>query len=430
MVETPRPRVVVVGAGFGGLQCARKLAGGAVDVLLLDRQNYHLFTPLLYQVASSLLNPSDIAMPVRALIHGWANVRFRMADVTGVDLEARVVRTADGAEIPWDWLVLAAGSRTNFFGIDSVERSAVGLKDLPDAIVIRNQVLSCFETAQWMEDGSARGPLTTFVVAGGGPTGVEYAGALSELLRLALRRDFPELDLSRARVVLVEAGERILGDFPPDLAAYAAGELGRRGIEVRTGVAVSGADERRVELSDGSVIEARTLIWAAGVVPEALAGALAAPRSRGGRIEVGPDLRIPGSEHAFAIGDIAAVDQDGSVLPMIAPPAMQQGRHAAANILRAVAGRPMRPFRYRDKGLMATIGRNAGITMKGRMRLKGFMGWAAWLVIHLYYLIGFRNRVAVLFGWVWDYLRFDRPIRIIARGKRPPPDPPGGLPRY
>ncbi|HUP18657.1 MAG TPA: NAD(P)/FAD-dependent oxidoreductase [Gemmatimonadota bacterium] len=422
MAKVPtRPRVVVIGAGFGGLQCAKELAGRPVDVLLLDRQNYHLFTPLLYQVASSLLNPSDIAMPVRAVIHGWANVRFRLADVTGVDLDARVVRTADGAEISWDWLVVAAGSRSNFFGLDSVERTAVGLKDLPDAIVIRNQVLSCFETAQWIDDVSARAPLTTFVVAGGGPTGVEYAGALSELLRLALRRDFPELDIGRSRVILVEAAERILGDFPPDLADYAAGELRRRGIEVRTGVAVTGADPSRVELSDGSAIEARTLVWAAGVLPEALAGALAAPRSAGGRIEVAPDLRIPGSERAFAIGDIAAVDQGGAVLPMIAPPAMQEGRHAAANILRAIAGEPMRPFRYRDKGLMATIGRNAGITVKGRVRLKGFLGWVAWLVIHLYYLIGFRNRMTVLFGWVWDYLRFDRPIRIIARGKRPPP---------
>lgn len=427
-VPSTRPRVVVVGAGFGGLQCAKKLSGRDVDVLLVDRQNYHLFTPLLYQVASSLLNPSDVAIPVRAIIHGWPNVRFRLGEVSGIDLGARVVHTADGEEVTYDWLVLAAGSRTNFFGLESVERTAIGLKDLPDAIVIRNQVLSCFETAQ-RADPASRGPWTTFVVAGGGPTGVEFAGALSELLRLALRRDFPDLDVGAARVVLVEAAERILGDFPPDLAAYATDELRRRGIEVRTAVAVAGADADRVWLSDGSTIEARTLIWTAGVVPEALAGAIPVRRSAAGRIEVGPDLRIPGTERAFAIGDIAAVDHEGAPLPMMAPPAMQEGRHAAANILRALAGEPMRAFRFHDKGLMATIGRNDGITVKGRLRLKGFLGWVAWLVIHLYYLIGFRNRMTVLFGWIWDYLRFDRPIRIIARGKRPPPEPSGDDPR-
>lgn len=412
-----RPRVVVVGAGFGGLQAARKLAGRDVDVLLLDRGNYHLFLPLLYQVASSLLNPSDIAMPVRSIVRSWRNVTFRLGEVTEVDLEARTLRTADDDEIGWDWLVVAAGSRTNFFGLESVERSAVGLKDLPDAIVLRNHVLACYERASRIADPRARRPWLTFVVAGGGPTGVEYAGALSELDRVVARKDFPELDLGPARVVLVEAAERILLDFPPDLGAYAARALEEKGVEVLTGVGVEGLDGHRIELGDGSAIEARTLVWAAGVVPETLADRMAVPRGPDGRIRVDRELRIEGAERAFAIGDIAWVEQDGEPLPMIAPPAMQEGRHVAANILRALDGEPMAPFRYRHKGRMATIGRNHGIAVRGRLEMKGFLGWVAWLVIHLYQLIGFRNRIAVLAGWAWDYVRFDRPIRIIARGK-------------
>lgn len=415
--ETPRSRVVVVGAGFGGLQVARKLAGGPADVLLVDRANYHLFLPLLYQVASSLLNPSDIATPIRAIVHGWPGVRFRLGEVVAVDFDGRTVRTADGETIAYDWLVLAAGSRTNFFGLGSVERTAIGLKDLPDAIVLRNHVLTCFEEAARTDDPVARSRWLTFVVAGGGPTGVEYAGALSELRRIVLRRDFPEIDADRTRVVLVEAAERLLLDFPPDLGAYATEELERKGVEVRTGVAVRGVAGSRIEVSEGDPIDARTLVWAAGVVPEALADTLAVPRSPDGRVRVGADLRIVGRERAFAIGDMAWVDHEDGPLPMLAPPAMQEGRHVAANVLRALRGEPMEPFRFHDKGLMATIGRNAGVAVRGKLKMKGVLGWLAWLAIHLYYLIGFRNRIAVLAGWMWDYFRLDRPIRIIARGK-------------
>lgn len=423
-----RPRVVVIGAGFGGLQVARGLAGRPVDVLLLDRANYHLFLPLLYQVASALLNPSDIATPIRSIVRKWGNVTFRLGEVVSIDLDDRTLRTEDGAAIDWDWLVVAAGSRTNFFGMESVEESAIGLKDLPDAIVLRNHVLECFEQASKIDDPEARRPWLTFVVAGGGPTGVEYAGALSELQKVVARRDFPGLDVGGARVVLVEAADRILLDFPSDLGAYAAEELREKGVEVWTGTAVEGASGHRIHLAGGEEIEARTLVWAAGVVPESLPTAPAAPRARDGRLLVDPELTIRGQQRAFAIGDIAWVERDGEPLPMMAPPAMQEGRHAAANVLRAIRGEPMEPFRYRDKGQMATIGRNHGITVRGKLKMKGFLGWIGWLVIHLYYLIGFRNRLAVLAGWTWNYLRFDRPIRIIARGKpsASPGEDPGG----
>ena len=412
-----RPRVVVIGAGFGGLQVARKLAGEDVDVLLLDRANYHLFLPLLYQVASSLLNPSDIATPIRSIVRKWENVEFRLGEVVSIDFEGRSVETEEGARIDWDWLVIAAGSRTNFFGLESVERTAIGLKDLPDAIVLRNHVLSCYEEASKIEDPDERRRWLTFVVAGGGPTGVEYAGALSELEKVVAREDYPGLDIGTSRVVLVEAADRILLDFPPELGAYAQEELESKGVEVRTSSPVNGVRDHAIELADGETIEARTLVWAAGVVPEDLARSASVPRAPDGRIRVDPELRIEGRERAFAIGDIAWVEHDGEPLPMIAPPAMQEGRHVAANVLRAVREEPMAPFRYHDKGLMATIGRNHGIAVRGRMKLKGFLGWIAWLVIHLYYLIGFRNRIAVLAGWMWDYFKLDRPIRIIARGK-------------
>ena len=416
-----KPRVVIIGAGFGGLQCARRLAGGPLDILLLDRHNYHLFTPLLYQVASALLNPSEVAIPVRSIFRRPTRVRFRVATVTVIDLATRVVRTEDGDEIAYDYLVIAAGSRTNFFGLESVERSSHGVKDLSDALALRNHVLACFEAALREEEPAARLRRMTFVIVGGGPTGVEYAGALLELFRLVLVRDFPDLDVDRARVVLLEARDRLLSEFPPELGAYALERLEHLGVEVRLGAAVAGVEGDRVVLSDAATIPAATLIWAAGVRPAGLADDLEVPRDRAGRIEVDEFLRVRGSETAYAIGDIAAVPPPAGPVPMMAPPAMQAGRHAAANILRSARGRPLEPFRYRDKGIMATIGRNAGVARIAGMNLKGFIGWAAWLLVHFYFLIGFRNRLIVLIEWGWNYFRYDRPIRIISR-----PKPSGG----
>lgn len=410
-------RVVIIGAGFGGLQCARRLAGEAIDVLLLDRNNYHLFTPLLYQVGSALLNPSEVAIPVRSVFRRPTNIRFRMADVTGVDFPNRCVTSADGDSFPFDFVVIAAGSRNNFFGMDAVERTAQAVKDLPDALALRNHILASFEGAQAEGDPAERLRRMTFVVVGGGPTGVEYAGALGELLGGVLARDFPDLEVDRARVVLLEAQGRLLAEFPAELGDYARRRLEKVGVDVRPGAIVTGYDGSTVRLRDGAPIPAATLVWAAGVQPAGLAAALAVPRDRSGRIEVDETLRIRGHDTAFAIGDIAAMRGPEGPLPMMAPPAMQAGRHAAESILRALKGEPPVPFRYRNKGIMATIGRNAGVARIGGINLKGFLGWSAWLLVHLYFLIGFRNRLIVLLQWGWNYLNYDRPIRIITRAR-------------
>jgi len=411
------PRVVIVGAGFGGLACARRLAGGPFDVLLVDRNNYHLFTPLLYQVASSLLNPGDIATPVRAILRGARNVRFRQAEVTGADLEARRVRTAAGDELPYDYLVLAAGSVTHTFGIASIAELARGLKDLPEALALRNHILCCFEEGARRPGAAARREWLTFVVAGGGPTGVEYAGALAELTRLVLARDYPEFDIGEVTIVLLEGRERLLPAFPERLAEEARAQLTRRGVRVRTHVQVSGLTTGEVVLSTGERLQARTLVWAAGVRPAAIAAQLAVPRSRSGRIEVDEFLRVRGQARVFAVGDVAAARSGDADLPMLAPVATQAGRATAENLRLAVRGRPLRPFRYRDRGTMATIGRNAAVAWIGKVQLQGFAGWVAWLFLHLYMLIGFRNRLLVLIGWGWNYLRYDRPVRIVARAK-------------
>jgi NADH dehydrogenase len=407
-----RPRIVIVGAGFAGLTCARALGGSPAEVTLLDRNNYHLFTPLLYQVASSLLNPSDICYPIRTAFRRVKNVRIRRVEVTGVDLVARRVQTAGGHEIPYDRLVLAAGSTTNFFGMEEVEAAALGLKELPEAMELRNHVLSRFEAALLASDAAERERLLTFVVVGGGPTGVEFAGALSELIRLVLRRDFPEIDMGRVRIVLVEVADRLLGAFRERLGEYALEELRRRRIEVRLDSGLVSARGGSVELAGGETIEAGTLVWAAGVKPAELAFEIDAPRTDSGRLAVDTNLRMPDRPEVFVIGDMAGFVQDGKELPLVAPPAMQQARYVAKTLL---AGRPLGPFRYRDKGMMATIGRKAAVAQSGKLSLTGFVGWVAWLVLHLFYIIGFRNRVVVLFYWAIEYFRYDRPVRLIAR---------------
>lgn len=413
--SAPRPRVLVLGGGFGGLQCARKLAGKPVDVLLVDRNNYHLFTPLLYQVASSLLNPSEISFPLRHILRRGQNVRVRRAQIGRIDLAERRAVTIGGHAFAYDWLVIATGAETNFYGIDSVERGAFGLKDLPDGMALRNHVLDCFEAALLETDPAARQAWLTFLVVGGGPTGVEYAGALCELFRLVLPADFPDLDVRRSRVILVEALDRLLYEFPSELGDYTKAALERRGVEVRLGMRVTGMDgDGAVRLADGGLLPARTLIWAAGVTPVAPETEPPLPRTRQGRIEVDESLRVRGQDCVFAIGDAAAMLEDGEPLAMMAPQAMQAGRHVAEQILRVERGRPLEPFRYRDKGVMATIGRSAGVAAVGPLRLKGFLGWMGWLVVHLYFLIGFRNRFIVLSRWTYNYFRLDRPIRLIA----------------
>ncbi len=419
------PRVVIVGAGFGGLQCAKRLAGKPVEVLLLDRHNYHLFTPLLYQVASSLLNPSDIAYPVRAVFRKDRNITFRVAEVRGVDLERRVVRTEGGDE-SYDYLVLATGARVNFFGQDALAQRAFWLNDLPGALQLRNHVLSCFEAAATAADttgaadatGTSVRRLLTFVVVGGGPTGVEYAGALAELVRLIAANDYPNLGRDDVRIVLVEGTGRILPAFPDALGAHARCRLERLGVTVRLSELVQSVGDGTVLLKSGQTIAAETLVWAAGVTPNCLSDGLAAPRRPNGRLEVDACLRLPGQERVFAIGDVAGYVQGGAELPLLAQPAMQAGRAVAENVLRDLRGLPSEPFRYKDPGIMATIGRNAGVALIRGVALTGWLGWASWLAVHLFFIIGFRNRIAVLLRWAWNYVFYDRPIRFIVREAR------------
>jgi NADH:ubiquinone reductase (H+-translocating) len=415
----PGHRVVIVGGGFGGLACARALNRKPVDVLLVDRHNFHLFTPLLYQVATSLLNPSDIAYPHRSIFRRSRNVRFRQARVVGVDLDQKMVRTHTGDEISYDSLVLATGSENDYFSNEELAQHTLGMKTLAEALALRNHVLSCLELADRAGPVQERREWLTFVIAGGGPTGVEYAGALAELLKLVLGRDFPELDPSLARIVLVEGQDRLLGAFHPKLGAYAVRILGDQGIEVRTATLVQKATDERVVLSDGDEIPTRTIVWSAGVRPtDPLEGA-DVERSRSRRLRVDERLCLPDHPEVFVIGDAASVVEGGRELPMLSPPAMQAGRYVARAIVDRVTGatRPRKPFRYVDKGTMATIGRRAAVADFRGLKLKGTIGWLAWLLVHIYYLIGFRNRAVVLASWGWNYLRFDRPIRLILRSE-------------
>ncbi|HEY3834574.1 MAG TPA: NAD(P)/FAD-dependent oxidoreductase [Acidimicrobiia bacterium] len=408
------PRVVVLGAGFGGLQCARRLAGEAFDVTIVDRNNYHLFTPLLYQVASCLLAPTEIAAPLRKVFRHADNVHVHVGDVTGVDLDQREVSLDGGERLAYDHLVIATGSTTNFFGNESVASHALGLKDLGEAVNLRNHVLETLERAAHA-DGDERAALLTFCIVGGGPTGVEYAGALAELVRLVLPLEYPELQVAHVRIVLIEMGERVLASFHPSLGRYAARELEHLGVEVLLGASVQSFDSERVQLDGARVIPSRTVVWTAGVRPAELAAPVSAERTRRGRLVVDERLRVVGHPEVRAIGDIAAaVDADGKELPMVSPPAMQAGRYVAADLL----GRAPKRFHYRDKGNLATIGRRAAVCEIGRLRLRGFIAWLTWLVVHIYYLIGFENRAAVMFRWSWYYVRYERPVRAVIHSDR------------
>jgi len=411
-----RPKVVIVGAGFGGLACARKLDGEPVEVILLDQHNYHLFTPLLYQVATGLLNPSDIAYPLRTVFRHSTNVRFRQATVTRIELANKLVRLDGAPPLAYDYLVLATGSTDNYFGNQDVARVSFGLKSLEDATRLRNQVLACLERADAEPDPEARRPLLTFVVVGGGPTGVESSGALSELMSIVGGKDYHQVSLSEIRIILVEGTDRLLNAFSVHLGRYAQRVLSRRNVEVRTGSLVKTANGHSVMLSDGTAIASATIIWSAGVRPNDPIGESPLPRFRNARIQVDEWLRIPGSPGAFAIGDAASPRVGDRELPMLSPPAMQAGRYVASTIVNEVRDiqTERTPFHYLDKGTMATIGRSAGVThLPGGLEFTGFLGWLTWLFVHIYYLIGFRNRISALAAWAWDFVRHDRPIRII-----------------
>jgi NADH dehydrogenase len=406
------PRVVIVGAGFGGLRAARALRRAPVELVLVDRNNYHLFQPLLYQVATAGLEPEQIAKPVRAILRGVKNLDFRMVEVAGIDLTGRQVMTNDGP-VPYDFLILAPGAATNFFGLGGVERHGLGLKDVPDAVRIRNQVLTCFERAMLEPDGERRRALLTFVVVGGGPTGVEMAGSLSELMRLVLVKDYPRLNLKDVRVLLLEAGGHLLAGMPVPLAEAAAATLWKKHVEVRYGATVVDYDGAAARLKSGEVIPARTLIWGAGVRAADLAGRVGVATARAGRVPVEPTLQLAGHPEVFVIGDAAYLEVRGAPLPMMAPVAIQMAETAAANVRHLLAGAPPEAFRYEDPGSLATIGRNAAVARIHGISFKGFAAWVVWLVVHLIQLIGFRNRLFVLINWAWDYFFYDRAVRLI-----------------
>jgi len=410
-----RPTVVIVGAGFGGLRAVRALRKAPVHVVLLDRHNYHLFQPLLYQVATAGLEPEQIAKPVRAILRRQPNFEFRMVEVTGVDFASRQVAT-DRGPVPYDFLILAVGGETNYFGIESIVRHGFGLKSVVEAVAIRNHVLRCFERAMLEPDAERRRALLTFVVVGGGPTGVEMAGALSELIRLVLVKDYPRLNIKDVRVLLLEATDRLLAAMPDRLSEAAAETLWRKKhVEVRFGAAVQDFDGARITLKSGEVIPARTLIWAAGAKAVALTATLGLTTARQGRVTVTPELQAPDHPEVYVIGDAAYLEHDGAALPMMAPVAIQMAETAAANIVRRLRDEPPLAFRYKDPGSLATIGRNNAVAYLGGVAFKGFAAWVVWLIVHIIQLIGFRNKLFVLMNWAWDYFFYERAARLITK---------------
>jgi len=413
-----RKHVVIVGGGFGGIAVARALEDAPVHITLLDRSNHHLFQPLLYQVAMAGLAPAEIAVPIRGVLRKQENVRVLLDEVTGVDLAGRRIATRACGSMDFDYLVLAPGAVNSYFGHDDWQRVAPGLKNLDDAVEIRRRVLLAFEAAERETDPVVRRRHLTFVVIGGGPTGVELAGAIAELATFVLSRDFRAVRPDQTRVVLVEAGERVLASFEPGTSERARANLAQMGIEVRSGVRVTAIDGEGVQMGDER-IAASTVLWAAGVKASPLIAALGLPTDRGGRVRVESDCSLPGHRNVFCIGDAAAFVPEGgqAALPGVSPVAMQQGRFVARTIEDDIEGRPHPTFRYVDKGSMATIGRKRAVAEIGRLRLSGFLAWLAWLSVHIFYLIDFRNRLFVLFDWAWSYFTYKRGSRLITGGR-------------
>ncbi len=413
-----KPRVIIIGAGFGGLYAARTLANQSVEVLLVDRNNFHTFSPLLYQVATCALDPSSIAYPVRTIFRRAPNVHFMLGEVRAIDWRNKsvVIRTngVDRSEY-YDYLIVAAGSVTHTFDQASLESYAFGLKSLDDAIALRHHILRLFEKAAWLDDVQKRSAMTTLVVVGGGPTGIETAGALYELYNHVIAREYAEHGGLKARVILVEATTELLSPYPPKLRAAAKEQLESLGVEVIIGKGVASADYDHVRLSDGTVIPTYTIVWSAGVKASPVAHYLGVPLQKGGRIPILPTLEVEGCTDVYAVGDIAYLeDANGQPYPMLIPPAKQQGILAAKNILARLKGESQKPFRYIDRGIMATIGRSRAVAwIYYRIPLTGFVAWLGWLFLHLIMLMGFRNRVSTFINWVWNYLTYDRSVRLI-----------------
>ena len=413
------PRVVIVGGGFGGLYAARRLRRAPIDITILDRRNHHVFQPLLYQVAMAVLSPGDIASPIRWIVRDQPNVEVLLGEADRVDADRKVVHLTDGAEINYDYLIVAAGATHAYFGHDDWLPYAPGLKTLEDALEMRRRVLLAFERAERESDPARRQALLTFVIVGGGPTGVELAGALAEIARQSLAKDFRHFDPTSSKIILLEGGPAVLPPFPEPLRDAARRDLERLGVEVRTGTLVTRIGPGFVE-AGADCIAADTVLWAAGVAASPLGATLGVPVDRVGRVLVQPDLTIPGHPDVFVIGDLASLPgSNGRPLPGVAQVAIQMGAHASQNIIRAMEGQALRAFNYHNLGDMATIGRASAVADLPLMQLKGYIGWLAWLFVHIFNLIGFRNRIVVMVQWAWSYFSYQRAIRLITGGDPP-----------
>jgi NADH dehydrogenase len=417
--ERRKPRVIIVGAGFGGLYAVRALKRADIDLMVIDRTNYHLFQPLLYQVATAMLAPTDITAPIRHLLRKQRNATVLMAEAVAIDLDRRVLSTRDGAEHPYDYLILSAGARHAYFGHPEWEAIAPGLKSIDDAIEMRNRLLSAFEKAETIPDAVERAEWLTFVIVGAGPTGVELAGMIPSIAKETLVHEFRRFDARDTRVILLEGGPRVLPTYAPELSEHARLDLVNLSVEVRTGAMVTKVEQGAVHVA-GEVIRSRTVMWAAGNAASPIGRVLGVPVDRAGRVPVEQDLSIPGHRELFVIGDLASISTGGKPVPGVAPAAMQMGAHAAKSIRRDLEARPRTAFVYRNKGDLATIGRDRAIADFGRFKVTGVLAWWFWLFLHILYLAGFRNRLSVLIEWGYAYVTYARGARLIT-GQSPKP---------
>jgi NADH:ubiquinone reductase (H+-translocating) len=409
------PHVVIIGGGFGGLNVARQLRNAPVQITLIDKQNYHLFQPLLYQVAIAGLLPSQIAYPLRTIFRRQKNITFQLGEVTEIDLEACYVRM-NGSAIGYDYLVIAVGAETNFFGMDSIEQRGFQVKDIQNAVSTRNHLLKLFEQASREADADKRRAMLTFIVVGGGPTGVETAGALAELISHVMVKDYPSLNLDEARVILLEANDHLITPYPHDLRHATFDLLRREQVEILLNTKLADFNGQTVTLGDGRQIKTHTLIWTAGIKAAPILDSLGVERAGAGRVQVAPTLQLPLHPQVFVLGDAAyLLNGDGQPLPMLSTIAIQQGKATARNIQRIINGKRPEPFHYKDPGLLATIGRNAAVASLWGMSFSGFIAWVIWVFLHIYRLIGFRNRILVFVNWAWDYLFYENQIRLITR---------------
>ena len=408
------PHVVIVGAGFAGLETARGLANAPVRITLIDKHNHHLFQPLLYQVAIAGLLPSQIAQPVRTIFRKQKNLTFQMGEVSTINFDEKYVKL-NGSVIAYDYLVVAVGGRTNFFGFDTIEKAGFQLKDLETAVKTRNHLLGMFEQASLEADTEKRKALLTFVIVGGGPTGVETAGALAELISHVMVKDYPRLMLSDARVILLEAGTNLISSYPDELRKATSVLLKKKNVDIRLNAKLENYNGQRVTLGDGNTIETQTVIWTAGVKATEVVEGLSVEKASAGRIRILPTLQLPQHPEAFVIGDAAFLKENGQALPMISTVAIQQGVSTAKNIRRMMNGKTLESFHYKDPGLLATIGRNAAVARIFGISFSGFIAWVIWVFLHIYRIIGFRNRIVIMFNWAWDYLFYDNQVRLITK---------------